>query len=78
EYKKHIEEDKALARRFQPILIREPSIDETVKILEGVKAKYEKHHNVIYKTDALVAAARLSEKHISDRALPDKAVDLID
>jgi ATP-dependent Clp protease ATP-binding subunit ClpC len=78
EYKKHIEEDKALARRFQPIIVQEPSIAETVKILMGLKSKYEKHHEISYSDEALVTAAQLSEKHISDRHLPDKAVDLID
>ncbi|MFQ5450282.1 MAG: ATP-dependent Clp protease ATP-binding subunit [Nitrospinaceae bacterium] len=78
EYKKHIEEDKALARRFQPILIQEPSVEMTIKILEGLKSKYEKHHSIVFKKEAMVAAASLSEKHISDRALPDKAVDLLD
>ncbi len=78
EYKKHIEEDKALARRFQPILVQEPNIDDTVQILSGLRPKYEKHHEVVFKEDALLAAAKLSEKYISDRALPDKAVDLLD
>lgn len=78
EYKKYIEEDKALARRFQPILVQEPSVDDTVQILSGLKPKYEKHHAVVFKEDALLAAAKLSEKYISDRALPDKAVDLLD
>ena len=78
EYKKHIEEDKALARRFQPILVQEPSIDETIQILQGLKPRYEKHHSIIFKAEAISAAAKLSEKHISDRALPDKAVDLLD
>lgn len=78
EYKKHIEEDKALARRFQPILVQEPSVEETIRILEGLKPRYEKHHSIQYKKEAIAAAAKLSEKHISDRALPDKAVDLID
>ncbi len=78
EYKKYIEEDKALARRFQPVLVQEPSVDLTVKILEGLKTKYEQHHEISYKPAAIVAAAKLSEKHISDRALPDKAIDLLD
>jgi ATP-dependent Clp protease ATP-binding subunit ClpC len=78
EYKKHIEEDKALARRFQPVLVQEPSVEMTIKILEGLKSKYEKHHEIVYKDGAIVAAAVLSEKHISDRALPDKAIDLLD
>ncbi len=78
EYKKHIEEDKALARRFQPVLVQEPSVEMTIKILDGLKSKYEKHHEITYKPAAIVAAAKLSEKHISDRALPDKAIDLLD
>ena len=78
EYKKHIEEDKALARRFQPILVQEPSIEETINILTGLKPKYEQYHSIIFQDEALEAAAKLSEKHITDRALPDKAVDLMD
>jgi ATP-dependent Clp protease ATP-binding subunit ClpC len=78
DYKKSIEEDKALARRFQPILVDEPSVDETVAMLEGLKSKYEKHHSIRFQDEAIRAAAKLSEKHIYDRALPDKAVDLLD
>ena len=78
DYKKSIEEDKALARRFQPILVEEPSVDETVSMLEGIKSKYEKHHSIRFQEEAILAAAKLSEKHIYDRALPDKAVDLLD
>ena len=78
DYKKSIEEDKALARRFQPILVDEPSVDETVSMLEGIKSKYEKHHSIQFQEEAILAAAKLSEKHIYDRALPDKAVDLLD
>ena len=78
DYKKSIEEDKALARRFQPILVEEPSVDETVSILEGIKSKYEQHHSIQFQEEAILAAAKLSEKHIYDRALPDKAVDLLD
>ncbi|MDH5762662.1 MAG: AAA family ATPase [Nitrospinota bacterium] len=78
DYKKSIEEDKALARRFQPILVDEPSVDETVAILEGIKSRYEKHHSIQFQPEAIRAAAKLSEKHIYDRALPDKAVDLLD
>jgi ATP-dependent Clp protease ATP-binding subunit ClpC len=78
DYKKSIEEDKALARRFQPILVEEPSVDETVSMLEGIKSKYEKHHSIQFQEEAIRAAAKLSEKHIYDRALPDKAVDLLD
>ncbi|MDP7057890.1 MAG: AAA family ATPase [Nitrospinaceae bacterium] len=78
EYKKNIEEDKALARRFQPILVQEPSIEETLNILTGLQLKYEQHHSIKFQNEALQAAAKLSEKHITDRALPDKAVDLLD
>jgi ATP-dependent Clp protease ATP-binding subunit ClpC len=78
DYKKSIEEDKALARRFQPILVKEPSVDATVEMLKGLRKKYENHHSIVFQEEALVAAAKLSEKHIYDRALPDKAVDLLD
>ena len=78
DYKKSIEEDKALARRFQPILVDEPSVDVTVDILNGLKTKYEEHHSIQFRDEAILAAAKLSEKHIYDRALPDKAVDLLD
>ncbi len=78
DYKKSIEEDKALARRFQPILVNEPSVDVTVDILNGIKTKYEEHHSIQFRDEAILAAAKLSEKHIYDRALPDKAVDLLD
>ena len=78
DYKKSIEEDKALARRFQPILVEEPSVDDTVLMLQGIKSKYEKHHSIQFQEGAILAAAKLSEKHIYDRALPDKAVDLLD
>ena len=78
DYKKSIEQDKALARRFQPILVEEPSVDETVSMLRGIKSKYEKHHSIQFQEGAILAAAKLSEKHIYDRALPDKAVDLLD
>jgi len=78
EYKKHIEEDKALARRFQPILVQEPSVEETIEILTGLKPKYEEHHSINFQNETIEAAAKLSEKHITDRALPDKAVDLLD
>jgi ATP-dependent Clp protease ATP-binding subunit ClpC len=78
EYRKQIESDRALARRFQPILVREPSVIETVEILKGLQPFYEKHHRVRYSDEALEAAARLSDRYLTDRALPDKAVDLID
>ena len=78
EFKRHIERDKALERRFQKVLVREPSVEETVQILEGLKEKYEEHHEVSFEADALQSAAKLSERYITDRFLPDKAVDLID
>lgn len=78
EYRKFIEKDAALQRRFQPVLIKEPSIEDTVVILRGLKEKYEVHHGVRIKDSALVAAAKLSARYITDRFLPDKAVDLVD
>ncbi|PIZ43081.1 hypothetical protein COY33_02140, partial [candidate division WWE3 bacterium CG_4_10_14_0_2_um_filter_42_7] len=78
EYRRYIEKDAALERRFQPILVSEPTIDQTVAILEGLRSRYEKHHKVRITDEALVAAAKLSDRYISDRFLPDKAIDLID
>lgn len=78
EYRNHFEKDRALARRFQKIDVREPSIGEAIQILEGLKTAYEKHHRVKYSTGALVAAVELSAKHIHGRQLPDKAIDVID
>ncbi len=78
EYRKHIEKDAALERRFQPIYVEEPSEADCIEILRGVAPAYEKHHNVKYDDDALVAAAKLSARYINDRFLPDKAIDLID
>jgi ATP-dependent Clp protease ATP-binding subunit ClpC len=78
EYRKYIEKDAALERRFQPIHVREPSVEETIEILKGLRKKYEEHHRVIITDEAIVAAARLSERYINDRYLPDKAIDLID
>ncbi len=78
EYRKHIEKDAALERRFQPIVVDQPSIEETISILRGLKEKYEVHHGVRITDAALVAAATLSERYISDRFLPDKAIDLMD
>ncbi|MCF8721699.1 ATP-dependent Clp protease ATP-binding subunit [Nitrospina gracilis] len=78
DYKKSIEQDKALERRFQPVMVSEPSVEMTIEMLKGIKARYERHHSIIYSDSAIRAAAKLSEKHISDRALPDKAVDLLD
>ncbi len=78
EYQKHIERDAALERRFQPILVQEPSIEDTVSILRGIKEKYELHHGVKIKDSALVSCAQLAARYITDRFLPDKAVDLMD
>ncbi|HMN18124.1 MAG TPA: ATP-dependent chaperone ClpB [Ignavibacteriaceae bacterium] len=78
EYKKHIEKDAALERRFQPVLIEEPSEEDTISILRGLKEKYEVHHGVRITDGAIVAATQLSERYITDRFLPDKAIDLID
>ena len=78
EYKKYIEKDAALERRFQPVTVGEPSVDETVQILKGIRDKYEAHHGVTITDDALEAAAKLSSRYITDRFLPDKAIDLID
>lgn len=78
EYRKHIEKDAALERRFQPIFVKEPTIEETISILKGLRKRYEEHHRVEITDEALVAAARLSERYITDRFLPDKAIDLID
>ncbi|HEY3130495.1 MAG TPA: ATP-dependent chaperone ClpB [Acidobacteriota bacterium] len=78
EYKKHIEKDPALERRFQPVYIAPPSVPDTIAILRGLKEKYEIHHGVRITDDALVAAARLSDRYITDRFLPDKAIDLVD
>src|SRR6202008_4689887 len=78
EYRKHVEKDAAVERRFQPIFVREPSGEHTIAILRGLKEKYEVHHKVKIKDSALVAAAVLSHRYITDRFLPDKAIDLID
>jgi len=78
EYRKYIEKDPALERRFQPILVKEPSVEDTIAILRGLKERYEVHHGVRIKDSAIIAAATLSSRYISDRFLPDKAVDLID
>ena len=78
EYRKHIEKDAALERRFQPVMVGEPSVEDTIAILRGLKERYEVHHGVRIQDGALVAAAALSDRYISDRFLPDKAVDLID
>ncbi|MFQ5574459.1 MAG: ATP-dependent Clp protease ATP-binding subunit, partial [Terriglobia bacterium] len=78
EYRRHVEKDAALERRFQPIFVGEPSVTETVEILKGLRDRYEAHHGVAITDDALIAAANLSHRYISDRFLPDKAIDLID
>lgn len=78
EYRKHIEKDAALARRFQPVLVGEPSVEDTISILRGIREKYELHHGVRITDGALVAAATLSNRYITDRFLPDKAIDLVD
>jgi len=78
EYRKHVEKDPALARRFQPVLVDEPSVADTVAILRGLKERYEAHHGVRIQDGALVEAAKLSHRYISDRFLPDKAIDLVD
>ncbi len=78
EYRKHIEKDSALERRFQPVNIGEPTIEQTIEILNGLRDRYEQHHNLVIEDEALYAAATLAERYISDRFLPDKAVDLID
>jgi ATP-dependent Clp protease ATP-binding subunit ClpB len=78
EYRKHVEKDAALARRFQPIFVPEPTVEDTISILRGLKEKYEQHHGVRITDSAIVAAATLSNRYISDRFLPDKAIDLVD
>lgn len=78
EYKKHIEKDGALERRFQPVIVEPNTVEETVEILRGLKAKYEEFHGVVYSDEALVAAARLADRYIQDRFLPDKAIDVMD
>ncbi len=78
EYRKHVEKDAALARRFQPVFVAEPTVEDTVSILRGLKEKYEQHHGVRIQDSSLVAAATLSNRYITDRFLPDKAIDLVD
>ena len=78
EYRKHVEKDAALARRFQPVMVEEPTVEDTVSILRGIKEKYELHHGVRISDSALVAASTLSHRYITDRFLPDKAIDLVD
>ncbi len=78
EYRKHIESDSALERRFQPVTVEEPSVEETIEILKGVRSAYEEHHRLVISDDALEAAAHLSARYVTERFLPDKAIDLID
>ena len=78
EYRKYIEKDSALERRFAPIFVDEPNVDETIQILRGVRDRYEAHHKVTIDDQALVAAAQLSQRYVTDRKLPDKAIDLLD
>src|SRR5204862_3336148 len=78
EYRKHIEKDAALERRFQPVMVDQPSVEDTISILRGLKERYETHHGVRITDGAIVAAAVLSERYITERFLPDKAIDLVD
>ena len=78
EYRKYVEKDAALERRFQPIMVEEPSTKDTVEILKGLRERYEKHHNVRITDEAIETAVKMSDRYISDRFLPDKAIDLID
>ncbi len=78
EYRKHIERDAALERRFQPIVVEEPSVEETIEILKGIKETYEEHHKLTIDDEALKTAAELAARYVSDRFLPDKAIDLVD
>ena len=78
EYRKNVEKDAALERRFAPILVSEPSVDDTIEILRGLRDRYEAHHQVRITDEALVAAAELSDRYITGRFLPDKAIDLVD
>ena len=78
EYRQHIEKDSALERRFAPIYVDEPSAEDAIEILRGVRDRYEKHHQVTYTDDALVDAVKLSQRYVTDRRLPDKAIDLMD
>jgi ATP-dependent Clp protease ATP-binding subunit ClpC len=78
EYRKHIESDAALERRFQPVIVEEPTIEQTIEILKGVRGAYEEHHRLKISDEALDAAAHLSSRYVTERFLPDKAIDLID
>ncbi len=78
EYRKYVEKDSALERRFQPVMIDEPSVDETIEIIKGLRPKYEDHHKLNISDEAIVAATKLSHKYVTDRFLPDKAIDVLD
>jgi len=78
EYRKHIETDAALERRFQPIVVVEPTVEETIQILKGIRKAYEEHHRLVISDEALESAAHLSSRYVTERFLPDKAIDLID
>src|SRR6201999_2992867 len=78
EYRNHVEKDRALERRFSPIYVNEPSAEDTIKMLEGLKSRYEQHHNVTILDEALEAAVTLSSRYVTERHLPDKAIDLVD
>ena len=78
EYRQYIEKDAALERRFQPVMVNEPTVEDTITILRGLKERYELYHNVTIQDNAIIAAATLSDRYITDRFLPDKAIDLID
>ena len=78
EYRKHIEKDAALERRFQPVFVSQPTVEDTIAILRGLKERYEVHHGIRIQDAALVAAATLSDRYITERFLPDKAIDLVD
>lgn len=78
EYRQHFEKDRALARRFQKVDVKEPTIEDTINILKGLKSRFEEHHDVKYSFDAIKTAVELSARYIHDRKLPDKAIDVID
>jgi ATP-dependent Clp protease ATP-binding subunit ClpC len=78
EYRKHVEKDRALERRFQSIIVGQPSVEETIRILREIKDRYETHHSAIITEEAVSAAVRLSQRYIADRFLPDKAIDVMD
>jgi ATP-dependent Clp protease ATP-binding subunit ClpC len=78
DYRKHVERDAALERRFQPVLVEEPSVDQAMEMLRGIKERYEEHHQVTITDDAIRASANLASRYIADRFLPDKAIDLMD